>query len=285
MEQYTSKCGLYSMHSDTRLIENTLVTHKLHNHNQYEFFYLRKGEIEYNIECEKYSLHSGDVIMVAYHEYHTLNIKDPDVYDRIVIQMDEFFLAQMMFDLDIFSFLRNKPLGQHNKIPAEIVQKEQIDNLFIKLSTLTNRTPENDLLIKCTMIELLIRLKSAYEYSDINNFSQRKVSNNVQNILQFIHNNLEKDLSLDIIAKKFFLTKYYICHEFKKHTGIPINEYIVTKRILLANSYIKHGMPATEACYKTGFNNYPSFYRSFQRILNQSPTNTTVKDKTKTVIN
>lgn len=47
--------------------------------------------------------------------------------------------------------------------------------------------------------------------------------------LNYINDNLNKDLSIDTIASKFFMSKYYLMRKFKAQTGSSLHSYIVQK--------------------------------------------------------
>lgn len=275
MRVFNSKCGLYTMHSEKLNIPSSIVKHELHNHNQYEFFYLRKGNVEFNIEGEIYHVNEGEVVFINYHEYHSLNVKSPDIYDRVVIQTEEIFLNSFVLDTDIFQFIRSKPIGKNNKVSCTAVKTYGLDKLFIKMEELNEEDSETTLLIKCSLIELLINLRKAYELEPKQ--ADKKSSALLIKLLAYINDNLSHDLSLDHLASTFYLTKYYICHKFKKEMNISITEYIINKRILLANNLIHHGMTAIEACFETGFKSYPNFYRAFVKVLGRAPKGASTK--------
>lgn len=49
-------------------------------------------------------------------------------------------------------------------------------------------------------------------------------------IVNYIHNNYSDSPTLNSIAATFFMSPYYLCHEFKKHTKVSLNKYInITK--------------------------------------------------------
>lgn len=276
MKKYVSGCELFSLHMDTHNTSDAIVKHQLHAHNKYEFYYLKQGTVKYIIEQEEYIVEQGDIMVVNHHEYHSITMLNPDIYDRIVVQVDELFLAKMMFEIDVFDFFRKKRVGHNNKIPSATVKEYGLDKYFFKLSKLTNPTKENDIIIKCTMIEMLIKMEEVFN-KYFSGAANKQVTKTYQDIVHYINENIEKRLSLDLISKELFLTKYYLCHEFKKHMGMSINEYILNKKVLFACSYIKQGMPANEACFKTGFNSYQSFHRVFVKILKCSPSKVMAK--------
>jgi AraC-like DNA-binding protein len=90
-------------------------------------------------------------------------------------------------------------------------------------------------------------------------------------IMDFIDNNLEFDLSLNTLGKKFYIDKYYLSRLFKKHTGSNIHDYILYKRIAKAKRLLEEGCNTTDTSIKCGFNDYSNFYRMFKKAVGVSP--------------
>ena len=73
-------------------------------------------------------------------------------------------------------------------------------------------------------------------------------------------------------AKRFFISKYYLCHLFRKHTGVTVLAYLNSKRIAMAHHLISKGEPPTEVAYRVGFQDYSTFYRAYKKETGQAPT-------------
>ena len=91
-------------------------------------------------------------------------------------------------------------------------------------------------------------------------------------VIKYINEYIDKKLSLDVLAKKFFVSKYYLCRAFKRYSGVSIHSYINHKRVVFAKQLIDGGETASGAAYKVGFCDYSAFYRAYVKILGVSPT-------------
>ena len=78
-------------------------------------------------------------------------------------------------------------------------------------------------------------------------------------------------LTLDEIAKAFFVSKFYLCRVFKGYSGISVHAYINQKRIMMAKQYIDSGMSAKAASEAVGYRDYSAFYRAYVKIVGKSP--------------
>lgn len=92
-----------------------------------------------------------------------------------------------------------------------------------------------------------------------------------QKLCSFIENHLDEDLSLDRLAREFFVNKYYISHVFKDNLGFSIHQFITKKRLELCREAIISSSGITEAFQLAGFGDYSSFYRAFKREYGVSP--------------
>ena len=90
-------------------------------------------------------------------------------------------------------------------------------------------------------------------------------------ILRYIAAHLPEDLSVDGLAGRFYLSRYYLMHRFKAVTGYSLHQYITQKRLLLAGELLRQGTPVMKAAELSGFRDYSTFLRSFQSTFRMSP--------------
>ncbi len=93
----------------------------------------------------------------------------------------------------------------------------------------------------------------------------------IEEILRHIAANLPGDLSVDTLAKTFFLSRYYLMHRFKDVTGYTLHQYVNQKRLLRAGELIRSGMPVMQAAGEAGFREYSTFLRAFRSTFHMSP--------------
>ena len=61
------------------------------------------------------------------------------------------------------------------------------------------------------------------------------------------------------------------CGNSKKNTGISIHQYLIMRRILIAQELIRQGVKPKDASLQCGFSDYSSFYRAFKMRVGVSP--------------
>ena len=97
------------------------------------------------------------------------------------------------------------------------------------------------------------------------------VNDKMEEVLKYITRHLEEDLSVDALAKQFYLSRYYLMHRFKAVTGYTIHQYVSQKRLLRAGELIRQGVPVMKAAEQAGFSDYSTFLRAFQNTFHMSP--------------
>ena len=113
---------------------------------------------------------------------------------------------------------------------------------------------------KCKSLFVYILLSALEKAAD-------KENPHIENIKQYIHDNISEPLSLSVISENIHLVPRYVCTLFKKETGMTLTEYILRQRISLAKKLIVTSqLSLSEICESCGFTDYNYFSRSFKRI-------------------
>lgn len=94
----------------------------------------------------------------------------------------------------------------------------------------------------------------------------------IEKVISYLENNYDKNISVDDIAKAFYVNSFYLQHLFKKAISYSLYEYILklrlekSERLLVMNDY-----SISEIAEKTGFNSANSFIRFFKNKTGMTP--------------
>ena len=88
----------------------------------------------------------------------------------------------------------------------------------------------------------------------------------------YINNNYDADLNLDLLSHIRFVSKYHLIRLFKKYYGQTPKQYLIDKRIERSKEYLKTGMNITETCFAIGFESPCSFSTLFKSRTGLTPT-------------
>ena len=93
----------------------------------------------------------------------------------------------------------------------------------------------------------------------------------IQQALSYINENFRKELTVDALAERVFLSRYHFMRLFKAQTGSTVHAYIRQKRLMNAARLIREGVSAGKAASESGFADYSAFHRAFRESFGTSP--------------
>ena len=93
----------------------------------------------------------------------------------------------------------------------------------------------------------------------------------IEPILNYLHDHYQEDIELDYLCEKFFMSKSYLCHQFKKVIGFSVGNYLLNYRIRQACSLLRDGASVQKACEDSGFKNITHFIRKFGEVVGVTP--------------
>ncbi len=242
-----------------------------HCHDDYEILYVLRGKGRYLIEGAEFEMQPRTLVFIRPFEYHFVEVKDVMDYDRYVINFSSSALPKEM--KSIF----DKMIGEMSTDSGIFYSPENISSgimsIFDRFEYASSvPEPERELYVKFLLSELLIHLSVSKKQLIAHNDLELGAR-----VAKYINDYIERTHSLDQLAKRFFVSKYYLCHTFKKYSGVSIHSYINHKRVLYAKQLIEAGETASGAAYKVGFGDYSAFYRAYVKILGVPPTSETKK--------
>lgn len=78
----------------------------------------------------------------------------------------------------------------------------------------------------------------------------------VKDVISFLNENYCHTPSLEELAQRFCVSKYYLCHCFKEYTKTTIHSYIQMKKINKAKELLKAGTLPQQVSEECGFSTF-----------------------------
>ncbi len=91
------------------------------------------------------------------------------------------------------------------------------------------------------------------------------------NIIEYLNNNINKEITIDELSTLFYFNKTYIMKKFKKELNISIHEYINTIRIYNSLPYFKEDNYILNIAFRNGFNSLEYYSEIFKKNMGVSP--------------
>ena len=246
-----------------------------HYHEFDKLILLLGGKVTYTVEGVTYFLQPWDMLLVQHNMIHCPIIDPAEPYERVVIWLGHDWLRQRSDPgeaLDTcFDTARHRGFHLLRFGPEQRLQYMQ--NIQALEDAARSQEFGAARMADTLCQQLLIRVnrdiladRTAQEQRD-----SYRVDPKMDEVLRYIAENLSGDLSVDALASRFYLSRYYLMHRFKAVTGYTLHQYITQKRMLLAGELIRAGAPVMKAAEQAGFSEYSTFLRAFQSTFHMSP--------------
>lgn len=230
----------------------------LHLHNHYEIFMLLEGDAKYMVEGNIYDLEPNDIIVIKKYQMHRVYHNSPAPFRRRVFFINPTFFKENNCAEYEEAFLNlSDKIG--NKIVADTVKSSGLYDAFMRYKKYSSEyTDPYTPIVLSSLIEILYLINNIKMNPD-----QSSEMSNLKQIITYINSNFTKNITLDDLEKRFFISKYHLCHIFPKSTGLTVHQFITKKRLALAKELIDEGKGIIESAHLAGFNTYSSFYRAY----------------------
>ncbi len=115
----------------------------------------------------------------------------------------------------------------------------------------------------------LYRFKGDNIYKQV---AEGTLEEKIYKITSYIHAHFSEDLSLESLAKMFYISPHYLSHRFKEITGFNLVNYIQMTRVRNAQQMLVTGKSKiTDISIACGFNSFSQFNRTFNKLVGKSP--------------
>ena len=246
---------------------------EFHSHDFYEVLIYLKGDISYCVEGRMYQLRPGDILFTHPSDIHRPFIKSQKPYERYVLWLSETFIShskEVGDDLSAcFSSAKEKKYclirPQENTLLTIHQHCQKIQRLMGDHSFGSSN------LLYGAINDLLVFLNRAYFETPDSIRDDIDESDIVNQVIGYMDTHLSEELSLEELAEKFHISKYYLSRRFKLYTGLPLYQFLMKKRLGVSLNLLEQGMPVLEASLACGFGDYSNYLKAFKREYGQTP--------------
>lgn len=246
-----------------------------HFHSEYEIYYLIKGDRYYFIDQKIYAVPSGTLVFVDKGQIHKTSMGREPAHERILIQLKDDRISGLLEgteegNLDGF-FGRNSGAltldGENRKYVESILRRIEEE--------VREKRYGAEGMVQILVAELLLcasRILRKKEGKPVPEGAKPARHSKVQEVAGYITAHIQEPMSLESLAEKFFVSKYYLCRIFKEITGFTVNEFINVSRVKYAAALLEHEKwSITAVADAAGYDSITYFERMFKRYLNLTP--------------
>lgn len=240
-----------------------------HVHNWFDFSFVLKGSINYEIDGNVYTVNEGDVVVVAPGKAHK-EICDSNKHFEVLFVCVSFTKSNLVFNIT-----------EHLGIP-EVTHlnnmKEFYEIFEVILNEVTYRNDGYLLKINAQIYNLIVAICRNSKAFEAKADSIKKISNLRKNkiaeeIKEYMEQNFSQKISLNELSKEFFLSPQYISSVFSTQTGYTPIEYLNKIRIVKAKELFLSGNDnISKVAEQVGISDIHYFYKVFKQVEKKTPT-------------
>ncbi|MDO4595109.1 MAG: AraC family transcriptional regulator, partial [Tissierellia bacterium] len=240
-----------------------------HFHNDYEIIFVKKGSSNFYVGGKNYSAHENSLILLSNLEKHSMSITSTP-YEKYVILVDRLYIPDQISSEIYSKIFQKRPVD----FPYVFYFNKKVIKRIKEILNALMDEQEDDILTKEYSNVLLGELMILIYRSNLNYFN-RKISDFddiILNIQTFIAKNYSQEISLELMEKKFYISKFQISRSFKDVTGYNFKTYLILVRLSAAKDLLVHTTKAVhEITYEVGYSSENLFIRMFKQYEGMTP--------------
>lgn len=226
-----------------------------HLHSGVEMLYVKKGCV--NTQCgeNEIPVKGGQLIIFFPNTVHAyLSTEQESVFSM--------YLYRNTLHEEISNIFATKD-------PSIILFDEISDEIKMLLENLAQSDKENPLATKL-YFELI--LSKVFPLMDLKEKDLNTPKDLLVSVLSYIQKNHSENISLEILSKKFGVSKYKISRLFTNTINVSLTDYVNTLRIDKSKAYLKNPeISIIETAFNCGFESQQTFNRVFKKITGMTP--------------
>ena len=229
------------------------------------FFFLT-GKFGFLVGDTMYDPNYGDVMVFRDYEKFTSVFYSNSYVDYYQINIpSEFFDVVELPTL----FYRQKDGESVNMlVPDRKSSALILDKLKDTEDLILSGEKQTELLLYGNLLQILGMLALCTEQSG---FQLMKIPAKMKQALEYMHSNFSSVSGIEEIAQICGVSCTYLSRMFQKNLSCTPNEYLNRLRIAEAKYLLSTGSSITDACYRSGFNNYTYFISKFKSLTGLTP--------------
>jgi beta-xylosidase/AraC-like DNA-binding protein len=236
-----------------------------HWHMNIELDYVLEGTLQIQINEHTYYLEKDQLVLINSYDVHSI-LSDDCVLVSLEIDLSKY--DQKLVNETNLRFDCNSATNQNQELFRSL--KSKIAH-FIHVNSVEDEY--NSYLNKSLAYSILHNLVTAFKSEPLEeNFIKKSNISRMEEILKYINQHYQENITLKDLAENFFLTVPYMSKIFKEYIGTTFTEYLESIRLSHAFQILgQKSITIDTVAEQSGFPNTRSFVTSFKRIYGQLP--------------
>lgn len=244
---------------------------QLHWHNSMEIMQMEQGTAEVTIGAQTFQAHAGDLFFINPQQLHRILAED----NALVYHTFIFPLHALAFQTGDNAQAYLEPLIQNTMhFPVQPAEEDRawIADLLRRILTAAEQKAAGyELMVKALLLQLIAELLRRKRFLAVPQ-SPSKKSQQLKQMLEYIQQHSESDLTIPTMAETFHLSEKYFSRYFRTATGQNFTAYLNTVRIEKARVLLREtDETVLEIALNCGYGSISYFNRVFRQQIGMSP--------------
>lgn len=236
-------------------------------HEQLELIWLLKGQVEANVDGERFLLNPDDLILINPNCGHATFARSSDCI-AMRLHIVPAFLTNQGVALDHGAFqLNSVTVPQHQDYPL-------IRKILAQLQ-LAETQKQSTFEINALYYRLISLLLQDFFNPEVTiNTPLKRRQGSLNRVIQYLNHTYDQAVTLDRAAAISHYSSAYLSRVFKSELGINFYEYLTRCRLQHAVYDLEdRTMKIADVAFKNGFKEVKSFNLMFKKHFGQTPSN------------
>lgn len=222
----------------------------LHLHNSYEFIYCFEGEISLTVENESFIVKTGEAAFILPNQIHSY--RTPKYSKTYLCVFSTSYL---------FAFSES---AKNKKAQNPVFHFKEYEYIF---DSLKNPLSNKYRLKSCFYLILGVCADNIVFIP-----KDMKLSTLMNQIVEYVSQNFDKDISLEALSKELNYNYYYLSGFLNKTIGVNFSRLVNEYRISSAQNMLSNSdMYITDIATACGYDSIRSFNRNFLNLTGKNP--------------
>lgn len=238
-----------------------------HSHSDLEFFYILDGTVVFSLEDKQYLLRKDDFLVVNVDRVHSYRAEGSFLGAYLRISFTE--LCRKMHQSMVFLWCNTAVISNEACLELRSIFKKLLAEQYFHQG-------EDPILLDSLCYSFLHVLLHDFQLNkDDHQFREEshKFDLRKHEIDEYIRLNFDKQLSLEALADKLYLSYAYLSKYIKKTFGMGFADYVNTVRLSFAVSQLLHSdQPMVKIALDAGFASSAALNKAFKEKYAMTPT-------------
>ena len=245
---------------------------KMHVHNNsYEILQIISGSGNFVIGGTPYPIIPGAVYFTNAVQLHCSRPENTAEYVRSKIAVNASYFDEVLSILGLTEVAKpffNFDGGSCVALPPALVT--EVDGAFKRMTEyFESRERDSNAKITMTLIDMILKCAVVRSTGSVKRQSDNSL---ISRTINYINANISGDLTIEMIAKENFVSKYHLCRTFKNTLGVSIMKYILSQRLALSKEQLVNtDASCSDIAMLMGFSSFSYFCRAFKQQEGMTP--------------